>query len=433
MNKLDYLKLCFNNDGYDEKATLQSIITIQFEDAESSGQFKKYPYAVFVEGGQFNVIVDGEQQVVDGEVDEPLFYMDEILELPGDFHPLLKGKPVRTTFGLFMFNVILIWEPFQGAVDYVNKEFTKPFFEKLFRDIMVDNPKAGETVPEGKASVDQCLQFSHNANFLEGLGTHYIKPGGVDALTVHPDVLKLKAELMEKHKHELNDPVVFTEILNQLVDLDYKIVMSGPSRKFFIAKKFIDNSRKRMFLAFGVEPNDTGDGWVALPKSLDEGWDPDHLADYINTAVVGAYSRSMATGEGGAQVKETLRLIGRASVSATVTDCKSPATELITVMGHNKHYWVGSWMVRNGKTEQVTAENVDSLVGKATPIRVPQFCTLTDGEYCKTCCGEGLGAYGERLSAEIVLIPTSMLLQRMKAAHTAGSKTNLLDLEFALK
>lgn len=433
MNKLEYLKLCFNNDGYDDKATLQSIITIQFEDEDSSGQFKKYPYAAFVEKGQFNVLVDGVAQPIEGEVDEPLFYMDEIIELPGDFHPVLKGQPVRTTFGLFMFNVILIWEPFKGTVDYVNKEFTKPFFEDLFRTIMVDNPKEGETVPEGKASVDQCLEFSHNCNFLEGLGSHFIKPGGVDALTVSPEVLKLKAELMEKHKHELNDPVVFTRIVDQCVELDYKIMMSGPSRKFFIAKKFIDNSRKRMFIAFGIEPNDVGDAWVALPKSLDEGWDPNHLADYINTAVAGAYSRSMATGEGGAQVKETLRLVGRAVVSATVINCGTPVSEDITIEDHNKGYWVGSWMVVGTKLEQVTKANVAGLVGKTTKIRVPQFCTLEDGQYCKTCCGEGLGALGERLSAEIVLIPTGMMLQRMKAAHTAGSKTSLLDLEVALK
>lgn len=433
MNKIDYLKWFFENDGYNEKAALQGIIAIQFEDEDSSGQFKKIPCAPFVENGQFNALIDGAVVGIEGSVEEPLFYMDEILELPGDFHPMLKGKPVRTTFGLLLFNVILIWEPFKGIVEYVNKEFTKPFFENLFREIMVSNPKEGETIPEGKASVDQCLMFSHNCNFLEGLGTHFIKPGGVDALTVHPDVLALRDRLLEEHKHELSDPVVFTRLIDQVVDLDAKIIMSGPSKKFFIAKKFIDNSRKRMFIAFGIEPNATGDGWVALPKSLDQGWDPAFLADYVNTSVAGSYSRSMATGEGGAQVKETLRLIARAVVSFTHTDCNTPVTEDIEIIEANKFYWVGSWIRVGEKTELITRQTVDKLVGKITKVRVPQFCTLVDGEYCKVCCGEGLGAYGERLSAEIVLIPTTMMLQRMKAAHTAGSKTNLLDLEVALK
>lgn len=433
MNKLDYLKLCFQNEGYNEKATLQAMIAIQFEDEESSGQFKKFPFAPFVENKQFNFLMEGSVIGIEGNVDEPLFYMDEIIELPGDFHPLLKGKPVRTTFGLFLFNVILIWEPFKGIVDYVNKEFTKPFFEGLFRDIMVSNPKGDEVVPEGKASVDQCLLFTHNCNFLEGLGTHFIKPGGIDALTVSPEVIALRDSLFEKHKHELSDPVVFTQIVDQCVALDMKITMSGPSKKFFIAKKFIDNSRKRMFIAFGIEPNATGDGWVAMPLSLDQGWDPELLADYVNTAVAGSYSRSMATGEGGAQVKETLRLIARAVVSLTITDCNTPVSEAIEIIEANKNYWIGSWVWVGSKLEQISKATVDKFVGKVTKVRVPQFCTLVDGEYCKVCCGEGLGAYGERLSAEIVLIPTTMMLQRMKAAHTAGSKTNLLDLEVALK
>lgn len=433
MNKLDYLRLFFDNRAYAEKAAIQAIISIQFDDEDSSGQFKKFPFAPFVENGQFNVMVDGSQHPIEGEVDEPLFYMDEKITVPGDFHPLLNGQGYETTFGLLLFNIILFWEPFKGAQPYVNDEFTKPLIENMLRRLMVDNPKEGEPVPEGKASVDMCMQFSHNCSFLEGLGSHYIKPGGVDALTVSPEVLKLRDELFEKHKHEINDPVVFTRIIDQCVDLDMKICMSGPSRKFFIAKKFIDNSRKRMFISFGIEPNADGDGWIALPKSLADGWDPNFLADYVNTSVAGSYSRSMATGEGGSQVKETLRLIGRAVVSETVDDCRTPRLEDIVVLEHNKDWWVGTWALIGGGIRQITKDNVDKLVGKVTPVRVPQYCTAEDGTYCKVCCGQGLGALAERLSAEIVLIPTGYMLQRMKAHHTAGSKTSLLDLEVALK
>lgn len=433
MNKIQYLKLVMDNQAYGEKAMLQSILTIQFEDEDSSGQFKKYPFAAFVENGQYNVMVDGSMVGIEGDVNEPLFYMDDMLKLPGDYHPMLKGNAIDTTFGLFLFNVILFWEPFKGVVDYVNKEFTKPLIEGMLRNLMVDNPKEGESVPEGKASVDMCLKFGHNCNFLEGLGSHFIKPGGADALTVSPEVLKLKADLIEKHKHELHDPVVVTNIIDQCVDLDMKIVMSGPSRKFFIAKKFIDNSRKRMFVAFGIEPSADGNGWIFLDKSLDDGWDAAYLADYVNTSVAGSYSRSMATGEGGAQVKETLRLIGRSNVSADIPDCGSPKQEEVNILESNKGYWIGSYAVINGVVTQLTKANIDKQVGKVTLMRVPQFCTMPPGVYCKTCCGEGLGAYGERLSAELALVPTSMMLQRMKAAHTAGSKTNLLDLEAALK
>ena len=433
MNKLEYLKHFFDNEGYNDKASIQSIITIQFEHPDSSELFKKEPFAAYVENEVYHTLVDGQAVQIEGDVSEPLFYMDELLELPGDFHPSLKGNPIKTTFGLFLFNVILIWEPFNGTVDYVNKEFTKGFFENLFKDIMVDNPKDGEIIPLGKASVDQCLMFSHNANFLEGLGSHFIKPGGLDALTVDPEVLALRDRLFKENADKLTDPVVVTRIIDEVVALDMKKMLEGPSKKFFINKKFIDNSRKRMFIAFGIEPNATGDGWVPLLRSLDEGWDPKHLSDYINTAVIGSYSRSNATGEGGSQVKETLRLIGRAVVSMLTKDCGTPATETVIIFPSNKSYWHGINAVVNSAVVQITKANVDSLVGKPIQVRVTHKCILLDGEYCPTCCGVGLGMYGERLSSEIVLIPTRLMLQRMKAAHVAGSKTALLNMDIVLK
>jgi hypothetical protein len=430
MNKIEFLKHCFDNKGYGLKAALQSMITIQFEDEDSSGAFKKIPYAVFVEGGKYHTLIDGESVVVEGDAKSPLLYMDLPLDLPGDFHPCLKGKPVQTTFGLFLFNVILFWEPFQGKVDYVNKEFTKPLIEDLLNRLMVDNPQPGETVPDDKASVDDCLKLSENFNFLEGLGTHFVKPGGVDVMQVSPAVMKRKAELMEIHKHELNDPVVFTAMIDELVKLDEAEQRKGPSKNFFINKKFIHTARKRMFIAFGIEPDANG-GWRALPQSLDQGIDPKYIVDYINTSVVGSYSRSMATGDGGAQVKEALRLVGRSSVEAE--DCGSPVGEKIIIDAKNKRGWIGSYQVVDKKAVELTAESLDKLVGKTIFIRVTEYCTQPDGNYCKVCCGESLGKYGTRISAEVVLIPTTSMLTRMKAAHTAGGTVVRLDLSTAIR
>jgi hypothetical protein len=431
MTKLEFLKWCFDNQGYGLKAMIQSIITIQFEDEDSSGQFKKVPYAVFVEGGKYWALVNDEPVVVDGDVTQSLFHMDDILELPGDFHPCLKNKDTRTTFGLFFFNVVLFWETWHGLVDYINRPFTKPLIEGIISDLMVDDPKPGETVPEGKSPASECLKFTENCYFLEGLGAHFIKPGGVDVLVVSPAVLKRKAELLELHKHELNDPVVFTAIVDELVKLDEAEMLKGPSKNFFINKKFIHTARKRMFIAFGIEPSADGEGWQALPDSLDTGIDPKHIVDYINTAVAGSYSRSMATGDGGAQVKATLRLIGRSTVAEE--DCGSPKGEPIHINSLNKKQWAGSYQIVDGKAVLLTQEALDKLVGKTINIRVTEYCTTKEGNYCKVCCGESLGKYGTRISAEVVLIPTTSMLTRMKAAHTAGGTIVRLNLATAIR
>ena len=429
MTKLDFLKRFFDSKAYGNKAAVQSLIAIQLDDEESAGAFKKIPGAVYVENGKFFTLIEGIGNPIVGDVNKPFASMDDRFDLPGDFHPILKGDPVATTFGLLLFNVVLWWEPFKGKVAY-GHEFSKKYIEATLSRLMVDNPKEGEEVPADKASVTDCLKFTENCYYLEGLGAHFVKPGGVDTMTVSPAILKRKKELLELHKHELSDPVVFTNIIDELVEMDRKEMMSGPSKNFFINDKFIHTARKRMFLAFGIEQGPDGK-WVPLIQSLDQGIDPEHIVTYVNTAVAGAYSRSMATGEGGSQVKEVLRLIGRSSV--TELDCNSPVGEALVLTKPIANGWIGGYYLENKKAVLIDANNVKALVNKLIHVRVPQFCLTPDGNYCKTCLGEGLGKYGSRLSAEVVRIPTEAMLQRMKAHHSAGGTTGVLDLKYALK
>lgn len=430
MTRLEFLKIFFNVKGYNLKSALQSMITIQLEDPESSGAFKEVPNAIWLADNKYHTAINGKEEIVEGSTERPLFLMDDIITLPGDFHPFLDNTETRTTFGLFLFNVILFWEVFGDNVKYVNKEFTGNLIKKILSDVMVDDPEPGVELPPGKVGASQCMRFSEHCNFLEGLGTHFIKPAGVDALVADPRVTKFLKEQFELHKDRLNDPVIFTEILDKAVQMDLEIQLSGPSKTFYINKKFITNARKRMFLSFGIEP-DTHGGWVALKDSLDTGVDTSKLVDYINTAVVGSYSRSMATGEGGSQVKETLRLIGRAIIAEE--DCGSPKTEVIVIDKLNMSGWTGGFYLDKGKVIPITKDNVESLVGKSVNMRVPEYCLTKEGNYCRTCCGESLGAYGSRISAEVSGIPTASMLKRMSAAHVAGSVITYLNLDIAIK
>jgi len=432
MNKLDYLKHWFNDLGYTYKASVQSIISIQFEDEESSGLFKHVPGAVFVEGGKFHAMIDGKQVQLDGNVNEPFAVMDDKYSFPGDFHPVLKGVAMESTFGLMLFNIVLWWEPFKGKVDYVNQGFTKKLIEGHISRLMVDNPKEGESVPDDKASVDDCLKFTENCYYLEGLGSFFVKPGGVDALSVSPAVLKRKAELFAKLKAEgkMNDAVAFTAAVEELVQMDREEMLKGKSKNFFINDKFISTARKRMFIAFGIEEDPSGNGWIALPRSLDEGLDPEQVVAQTNAAVAGAYSRSMATGEGGSQVKETLRLVGRGKVEGI--DCGTPRTEPIMLTPDNRG-WIGGFYMKGETVTAITPEVFQTLINKKVNMRVPQFCLSPDGNYCKTCLGEGLGKLAARLSAEVVRVPTEFMLQRMKAHHQAGRKRAKLNLKTSVK
>lgn len=440
MKKIDFLKHWFGTRGFKKKAAVQSLITIQLEAEDSSGLFKTVPGSVYIEEGKFFSVIEGSPVELEGDVNQPFVVMDDKFTFADDFHAVLQSKGVESTFGLMLFNIVLFWEPFGLKVPYHNKSFTDKFIMNLISELMVDDPKEGETVPEGKASVKDCLKFSSNASYLQGLGMHYIKPGGVDALTVHPDVLKLRDSLLEKHKDELTDPVVFTQLVDQCVKLDKEIQLKGPSKNFFINDKFITNARKRMFIAFGIEPNAEEDGWVALPRSLDEGMDPKEMVAYINTAIVGSYSRAKATGEGGSKVKETIRLVGRQSIATvdgtltgeSVQDCGSPVGEPKIIHEKVMEYWLGTYVITAKGPVMIDKDNAQTFVGKPIRIRVPQFCLQKDSNFCVTCAGHKLGLLNNRLSAEVTQVPTANMLKRMSAQHLAGNKTVTLDLKLAI-
>lgn len=433
MKKVDFLKIWFERKWYAEKAAIQSIISIQIEGPDSSEQFKKVPGAVFIEGGKFNAFVDEQQVVLEGKIEEPFFVMDDPIDLPGDFHPMLKGEAQETVFGLALCNVVLLWEVFGPIVSYKNEEFTADLVKDLLSSLMVDDPAEGEEVPKDKASVTTCLKFTTHLNFLEGLGTYYIRTPGLAGLTPSPTVMARKKELFDQLRKEgkLDHPVAFTAALNELVAMDMEEQLNSEDGSFYIEKKFIDNARKRMFIAFGVEPNADGTGWVALPMALEDGMDPEKIVDYINTAVVGSFSRSMSTGEGGAKVKDYLKLVGRRVVAEE--DCNTKWGEVIRINSTAKVNWIGSFALINGESVLITNELIDKYIGKNLVIRTTNFCRTPEDNYCFKCCGTGLGSNKNQVSAEVVRMPTNAMLLKMKAAHIAGNKIVRLDLATAIK
>lgn len=446
MNKLEFLKHWINSVGYATKASIQSVISIQLEGPNSADKFKAIAkeqakegpeegIVVWREGDVFKAILAGNEVTIEGDVNKPLFYMQERITLPSGFHPMVK-KDMVTTFGILLFNVVIFYESVGLIQPYINREFKGSDINNFYIERMADNPPEGEEVTEGKVSVDDCIKLLQNIYFLEGLGQYFIKPGGLDTLTVDPSILKRKKELFEKHKDELDNPVVFNSIVDELVNMDKEIQLNGPSKDFYINPGFITNARKRMFIAFGIEPNHAEGGWVPITNSLDDGTDLTNLVHYINTAVEGSYGRGKATGEGGARVKETIRLTSRFRVNENITDCGSKTTEAILLHPLIIDSWVGGKFLEGNKVINLTKDNKRDYVNKVVNMRVPQYCKagLEEKEtYCKTCLGDKLGAVAEQLSSELTLIPTGYMLQRMKGMHVAGTNNVTLDLDVCLK
>ena len=436
MNKLDFLKIAFSPEhkAYQEKAFLQSILAIHIpDDLESKAAFQKIPWAVYVEEGSYWYVDPYRQQpvAIEGDITQPLFSMNTLFGIDPDFHPFITEKIPETTFGIFLFNLVLNYEVFGDVIPYHNGEFTDKYIKGIIVETMVDDPEEGESVPPGKIPCSLHMRWAEHVNYLQGLDAYFLVTGSLDSLNVDPSILKRKAELFKIHKDELNDPVVFNNIIKELVDMDRKIQLSSNYATFFIDDKYISNARKRMFIAFGVEFNQETGTYVGLGNSLDEGWDMDHLVDYVNTAIDGFYDRGKATGEGGAGVKELLRLLGR--ISITENDCRSPVGEPVYMDEYNLKLWRTGYVFTPKGAELLGDQPKEKYLGKTVIMRVPQCCLVKDGNLCSVCAGSGLGSQSNRVSSEVVEVPTKFMLQRMKSSHLAGQGNTRLNLKAALR
>ncbi|QGH71927.1 putative virion-associated RNA polymerase beta' subunit [Klebsiella phage N1M2] len=435
MHKLDYLFLTFKKRAYIRKSFLMSIFSLVHDNPANRKMLEDVPYAAirddetktiyFLDENRQRVTIEG------GDYSLPLFNKNEKITVDVESHDFITEK-METTVGIFLTNIVVLFESFQNRTNYFNGKIAGGTIQGIIDGLMVDNPEPGQEVPEGKASVDDCLKVTKQLDYLEGMNQVFVKASSIDVLTVHPEVIKLRDELLKQLEDEgkLDDPTAVAVAIDKVIALDAKIQYSGPSKDFFINGKFIDNARKKMFIIFDMVPDFNTGKYNLLRKSLDEGWDPDHYPEYINTAISASFDRGNATGEGGAEVKVAILLTNRIRVAGH--DCGSPRTETVKLNKHNFKGWIGGFHMVGGQPKILSKVDTD-LIGKTVEMRVPQYCTQPEDNLCHICCGQKLGKIENRVSAEAVYIFTQFMLTRMKAMHVSQLRTISMTMDQILR
>lgn len=426
MTKVEYLKLCFKNRCFQKKAWMLSVFSVVGNDKATLSVLDNTPYALYrTEDGYFFKQPDGVLVEVEGDLSGPFLYKDERIIVDSELCGNVK-EPMESTVGLLILNRLTLFECFGHLATYHNKPFSAGLIKGYIKQLMCDDVPEGELPPEGKVQAKDCLRISKQFDYLVGLNSIFCKAASIDALTVHKEVLDLKAKLLKENPGAMTDPIKAAWIIEQLVEMDMKIQMSGPSKDFFINKKFVDNARKRMFLAFGVEQDWNTGEYKFLPDSLDDGIDFDQLNMYVNTAISGSYDRGKATGEGGAAVKDITRLTSLIKIHSG--DCGTPLTESILITKDQLGDWAGAFYKSGNGLKELTGKE-NELIGKVLEIRTPNICQQADGDYCSVCTGTSLSEAEDGLSLECSDIPTGFMLYKLKQHHISGFTVKHYTLE----
>lgn len=248
--------------------------------------------------------------------------------------------------------------------------------------------------------VDQYQEFADRAMSLVAYNPLLVYSATPKSLKTHPDSRRVRKELVEKYKDELNNPAIIAKIGKTLEEMDREWLKDDPIADFyaFNEHKLYGNVRKKMYGTFGGEsPFQEGTTMQYIEKSLQEGLDLDQLVVLINSLRYGSFNRGEQTKLGGESVKTIYRMLG--AVTVIEGDCGSKNGLTLKLLPKGGHRYIGRHVIQGSKTIEITSGNLGQFIGKTITIRSPRACIQPGNNVCSVCIGAKLANQPDGLAS----------------------------------
>lgn len=328
------------------------------------------------------------------------------------------GGSMETTVGRFLLNQLLLAEPFKHEVKYWNDKWN---FKKMEAEI-------SNKVMEDIITIPQLKKYQDNLFFIGHFSELCVPTFSRKSLGTDSNVSKVKKELLEKHKDNLTDPLVISEIESTLIDMDKNHLKDDTSMRFYgaLGGRAFDVHRKKMYLTVGgiqAFSKDSGE-YAFLPNSLSEGWEKEYLPVIANEIRKGSYSRGTETRLGGVQTKLITRVFQ--DLNIYMPDCGTTKGLDVDFSKYPVEDYIGRWVLYKGTWVVITEENKTQFKGLCS-VRSPMYCTAPKG-LCYKCVGEIFRKLTVKQVAAIEIdISSTFLTLAMKNMH--GTKLELFELK----
>lgn len=381
------------------------------------------PFSVETENG--NIISDGKTILF--KIDEkeykadwwkkntPLYGIKENVKVPPGKIPNIT-KETSSTYGRLLLNHLLLVAHFVDKIPYQNGNWLS---DKLINKVM------DIVATDDNISSEEAHSFVNATQFITGLTQICVPSASEKSLSTDPKIKAKRKELLEKYKDTLDDPATVSKIEQELIAMDKQWLKGDPSEGFYLSSKSYNIVRKKAHVMYGGERDFLNENKMTLiPKSLDEGWDMDHLPEMINSLRDGAYSRGGATAIGGVKVKMFQQVFQNARIS--MPDCGTNLGLRYSVTQLNHKFFIGRQLI-NGK--ELTSENIKSFIGKDINIRSPMYCNAAQTDYCEICSGKKVSEHPNAINMLAASIGSVFMLREMAKTH--GKE--LLTVSFPLK
>lgn len=355
------------------------------------------------------------------KVGEPLMkFLDPIELKPNDLPNL--DRDVTTTYGNALVNMYILVYPFGNKIPFMEGKIDGGRVLKVIGEKLHDN------VPENQRTnefiyADEFIKHSDAVSSLEGFTLLAVPSTSIETLKPTSGVLKLRDELLAKHKDELNNPAVVISIMNQLAAYEKEALKDTEAAGYYLSGKSYDVIRMKRFIMYGLEGG-FGDGPPQfITRSLDEGWNMDNFPSLVDGMRSGSYGRGFETAIGGEWVKIFQRVFQ--NVTLVEDDCgnNNGMRWLVTEWNYKRFDGLNRILPGN-KYEMLTADTAKTLIGQVIEVRTPMLCRVTYPNLCRACCGRAISNSEGAIHSIVARVGSVFMGVRMAKIHGKSAKTN---------
>jgi hypothetical protein len=324
------------------------------------------------------------------------------------------STPTETTIGRYIINYLLLVDPFEDIIPYMNTQIKPSNIEDIVANYII-----GDKIDRN--TLDTYLD---NVYFI-GHFTELCVPSFSDkSITTSPEVKKRREELLEKHKDELDDPVIMSKIEDELIQLDKEYLKDDSSYGFYSSSgKAFNVCRKRMYCTGGMfDTFERESGYDMVNTPLDEGWQEEDFPVLCNDIRRGIYNRAKNTAKGGEGTKFMCRIFQDSAI--TEKDCGTKKGVTVYLTETNKTNYIYRNIITDRGIVTLTPDTIDQYVNKSIKVRSPLYCKTKNG-YCARCMNKILEETDtEALGLIAVNITSAMLQTSLKSMHGSKSEYN---------
>lgn len=331
-------------------------------------------------------------------------------------------KPFTTGVGCFIFNRAFIEDELFDLFGYFNKPITK----KVLKTI---NNTLSYAVLEDKIPIQYMKNYILKTQKFQPY-CNILCPTLTDkAMDINVVIKPLKEKLLKKYEKEIKagDPLVSQKIETELLDMCKKELKDDPFMDLINsgAKISWGNNFKNMFVMRGASKNadPSKGGYTIITGDYMGGIKPEEYAAFCDSLTGGPYARAKKTEVGGAWEKLFVKSLEHIHVLPDGTDCHTKRTITTTLTDKNIDIWMYSYIDHgNGKYEEITSDNKDSLIGKKVKLRYSSLCESKDG-ICSICAGHLFNRLGiKNIGVATYIVPSKIKVMSMKSFHDSTVK-----------